>query len=83
VSQIKAWKELADPAAFDEYITHPYHPINREPFEREFFCFECQEIRFQDEKGKTIHREYGSGEIILPPQVGILALGGKTRIVRR
>lgn len=79
-SQTKAWKELASPTAFDNFNTHPYHPINREPHERKLYCFECKEIRFQDEKGKTIWVAHGSGEITLPPQIGVFAIGGKTRL---
>lgn len=77
-----AWKELSDPSIFDKYFTHPFHPYNAENLERNLYCFNCDEIRFQNEKG-TIWIAKGSGEIVLPPGIGVFIKGGKSRLTER
>lgn len=80
--QRAAWKELSDPSIFDKYFTHPFHPYNAENLERNLYCFNCDEIRFQNEKG-TIWIAKGSGEIVLPPGIGVFIKGGKSRLTER
>lgn len=76
------WKTLTvDSSFFDDCYQHPANYVLKEKYERTLYCFECTNIDFQDEKGKTIWSTEGSGEMDpLPANVQVFIVNGKTRV---
>lgn len=76
------WKNLpVEPTYFDECILHPINYIAQENYERRLYCFECEEIIFNDEKGDEIWKTSGSGFMdALPRQTSVMIKNGKHRL---
>ncbi|GKZ40053.1 hypothetical protein AbraIFM66950_002108 [Aspergillus brasiliensis] len=76
------WKNLpVEPSYFDDCILHPINYIAQENYERKLYCFECEEIVFNDGKGEEIWKTSGSGFMdALPKQVSVMIKKGKHRL---
>jgi hypothetical protein len=46
-------------------------------FERKLYCSECENIDFQNRSGNSIWETKGTGEILLPAEVGVYIVRGK------
>jgi len=76
----KCWKSLQKPADFfKDCKTHAINYIFPENYERKYYFFDCEDIAFQNEQGKTIWSTSGSGEMDLPAKVGVYIVRGKMR----
>lgn len=78
------WKPLTvPPSFFDDCNKHPVNYILPENYERRLYCFDCENIEFQDEQGERIWSTQGEGEMdCLPPKVGVYIVRGKSSISR-
>ncbi|OJD26990.1 hypothetical protein ACJ73_01624 [Blastomyces percursus] len=72
------WTKLDASSESFKYDLGKY--IWAEPSERKLFCFECENIDFQNEEGGRIWSTKGSGEILLPACVGVYIVRGKWKI---
>lgn len=80
ISQIKRWRNLSVlPDFFEECYKHQFNYIRAEGFDRKVFLFECESIRFQDKTGSDIWATTGSGEMMVPANVGVYIKSGKVK----
>ncbi|EAS29504.3 uncharacterized protein CIMG_08250 [Coccidioides immitis RS] len=75
------WSKLAVSADF--FANCKKHAINyilAENYERKLYCFECESIEFQNEKGERIWTTAGDGQMdMLPANIGVYIVRGKSR----
>lgn len=77
------WKPLNVPTSFfDNCNKHAINYILPENYERKLYCFDCESIEFQNEKGERIWDTQGEGEMdTLPSKVGVYIVRGKSRVL--
>lgn len=75
-SQRSRWRKLAVPLDFFAAINY----ILAENYERKLYCFECESIEFQNEKGERIWTTTGDGQMdMLPANISVYIVRGKLR----
>ncbi|KAF2021917.1 hypothetical protein BU24DRAFT_417565 [Aaosphaeria arxii CBS 175.79] len=71
------WKDLANDFEDGKKVTVDFLECSKKAGDTKYFFRDCKEIHFKDPtRGKTIWLKEGGGEIIVPPKVDILVLGG-------
>lgn len=60
------------PNFFEDCKRHAINYILAENYERQLYCFQCESIEFQNEKGERISSTTGDGQMDgLPAKVGV------------